>query len=268
MPECFVIMPLTTPSEAAEEFYGGDTDHFGNVLENLFVPAIEAAGFTPKRPIAEGSDLIHAEIVRNLETAELVLCDISVLNANVFFELGIRTALDRPICLVRDAHTTLPFDVAGLNCHTYAPGIWTLAKEVTRLAEHLTTTAKRADGHNALWRHFGLTQRGTDAINSAPDDGQGAAMKLILDEIQQIRREIAQSDPEYGPDLGSGIRPLDLFYRDAQSVFSQHGVGVRRFSYDFDENTIDFQATKQWPEEVRPALAQLAAMYGIRVSFS
>jgi hypothetical protein len=60
MPECFVIMPLTTTSEMASR-YGGDPDHFAHVLDHLFVPAVEKAGFTPKKPIAEGADLIHAD---------------------------------------------------------------------------------------------------------------------------------------------------------------------------------------------------------------
>ena len=47
-------------------------------------------------PTASGSDLIHAKIIKNLETADLVLCDMSALNPNVFFEFGMRTALNKP----------------------------------------------------------------------------------------------------------------------------------------------------------------------------
>ena len=42
-----------------------------------------------------GADLIHAQIVKNLQFADVVLCDVSTHNPNVFFELGIRTALNR-----------------------------------------------------------------------------------------------------------------------------------------------------------------------------
>ncbi len=67
-----------------------------------------------------GADLIHAEIIRKLEEADLVPCDRWTLNPNVFFELGIRTALDRPVALVRDDQTAiLPFDTGILNTHTY-----------------------------------------------------------------------------------------------------------------------------------------------------
>jgi len=81
-------MPVTTPEHSIAA-YGGDKDHFKHVLECLFIPAVEKAGLKPIPPIAKGADVIHAGIVQNLEKTDIVLCDMSSLNANVFFELGI-----------------------------------------------------------------------------------------------------------------------------------------------------------------------------------
>jgi hypothetical protein len=256
MPECFVIMPLTTPSELASR-YGGDSDHFSHVLDHLFVPAIEQAGFEAKKPIAEGADLIHAEIVRNLETADLVLCDISALNANVFFEFGIRTALDRPICLVRDEHTKLPFDVGGINCHQYASSLatWELTAEIEQLAAHVKAAAERSGGHSALWRHFGLTQRGTDAINAAPGDEQGAAMRLILDEIRQLRSEIPQA---VDADVGDTLVRL---FNAAKSL--NPGVTSARREGDAVTLLID----DPMDVRARQQLADLVKSYGLGVRF-
>ena len=100
--------------------YSNDADHFRHVLDHLFIPALEKIKMNPIRPIAEGSDLIHAEIIKNLEKADLVLCDASCLNPNVFYELGIRTALDKPVAIVRDDMTPkIPFDTTIINHHTY-----------------------------------------------------------------------------------------------------------------------------------------------------
>jgi hypothetical protein len=93
-------MPITTPTAYAEKL--GDPDHFAHVLAHLFTPALQAAGLTVIPPSANGSEMIRAEIIRNLEQADFVLCDLSDLNPNVLFELGIRTSLDRPVMLVRD----------------------------------------------------------------------------------------------------------------------------------------------------------------------
>lgn len=100
MAKCFVIMPISTPKLLAETYK--DPDHFSHVLKYLFTPALEMANYEVIPPAAAGADVIHASIIKNLEEADLVLCDISALNPNVFFELGVRTSLDRPVALVRD----------------------------------------------------------------------------------------------------------------------------------------------------------------------
>lgn len=118
MPTCFVIMPITTPVVVREVYR--DADHFAHVLQHLFTPALEGLGYDVVPPAAAGSDVIQGEIIRNLDEADLVLCDMTTLNANVFFELGIRTALDKPVATVRDMHTdSIPFDHSIVNCHQY-----------------------------------------------------------------------------------------------------------------------------------------------------
>ena len=100
-PSCFMIMPITTPESLLDD-YGNDPQHFEKVEKYLFVPAIERAGFTPISPKTEGSNLIQAKIIENLEKCDMVLCDMSILNPNVFFELGIRCAKEKPVTFVID----------------------------------------------------------------------------------------------------------------------------------------------------------------------
>jgi hypothetical protein len=136
---CFIIMPITTPDTRLEDYRDG-ADHFKHVLECLFVPSVQKAGYEPIPPIAKGSDLIHAEIVSNLETADLVLCDMSCLNPNVFFEFGIRTSLNKPVCVVKDELTEkVPFDAGIINHHEYGSGLehWNMDEEIDKLVEHV-----------------------------------------------------------------------------------------------------------------------------------
>ena len=115
---CFIIMPITTPKSLLT-VYGDDANHFKHVLECIFVPSIEEAGLKAIPPKAKGDDVIQGKIIKELETADLVLCDMSTLNANVFFELGIRTALNKPACMVKDELTNkVPFDTGIVNYHT------------------------------------------------------------------------------------------------------------------------------------------------------
>ena len=188
-PKCFVAMPLSTTQEVAN-LYGGDSDHFVHVLDYLFAPAVDKAGYDLVKPIMSGADLIQAEIIKHLETADLVLCDISRHNPNVFFELGVRTSLDRPVALVRDSNTDrLPFDTGILNTHTYHAQLdpWRLAGEIDSLANHIRLSAERSNGTNPMWNYFGLTQR----AKPQPLDGDPveAKLDLLLTEMRGRLRE-------------------------------------------------------------------------------
>jgi hypothetical protein len=68
MPSCFIIMPITTTTDQAALY--NDEDHFEPVLNHLMIPAVEKAGCEPISPISTGSDLIQAEIIRQLETSD------------------------------------------------------------------------------------------------------------------------------------------------------------------------------------------------------
>jgi hypothetical protein len=158
--KCFVIMPITVPP-GMEDKYGDDLEHFGNVYECLFKPSVEVAGYVPIPPKAAGSENIQASIIKNLETADLVLCDMSCLNPNVFFEWGIRTSLNKPVCVVKDELTkTIPFDVGTLHCEDYSSrlGGWKIKKEREKLRDHLRATVEKSGGGNELWQHFGLKE--------------------------------------------------------------------------------------------------------------
>lgn len=280
-------MPITTPPGCVET-YGGDVEHFSHVLELLFEPAINAAGLEPVRPTAQGADLIHAEIVRNLETADLVLCDISSLNPNVFFELGIRTALDRPVCLARDSGTEIPFDTGVLNYHEYDHQLspWKLEHEVERLTEHLTVTMKRSSGQNGLWQHFGLTQRGTEAIRAGADAPEGAAMAVLLEELRGLRtaldgrvptrpaspsvdkatrarwRELigGQAEP-YGPDISALVDK-------AQEVAANDGVRLTLIDVADNETVTLGTRNGDLSPRARNLIASLASSYGVDVGFA
>ena len=143
--KCFVIMPITTPQTIISD-YSNQIDHFSHVYQHLFVPAIEKAGFEPISPEVTGSDIIHAEIIRNLSSADIVLCDMSILNPNVFFEFGIRSALDKPIALVVDDVTkNIPFDASIINYLRYKSSIdiGELSEEIDSLATHIEKTYKK-----------------------------------------------------------------------------------------------------------------------------
>lgn len=196
MPLCFAIMPITTPDDVLLR-YDSDKEHFVHVAEYIFRPAAEAAGYNFVPPSVAHSKVIQAEIIRNLEEADLVICDISTWNANVFFELGIRVALNRPVAMVRDnLTTTIPFDNTPISIQTYNASMapWSLEEEIPKLKELIESVGKQEQ--NELWRHFGITQR---AKQSDPTNPEDAKLTLILEALSRLDPRPAPAEYEPQP---------------------------------------------------------------------
>ncbi len=203
-PTCFMIMPITVP-DIYLPMYGNDSDHFIHVMEYLFIPAIKEAGFEPYKPIATGADVIQGEIIQNVEKTDLVLCDMSTLNANVFFELGMRTSLNKRICLVKDSSTKkLPFDTSIINYHTYESiDVWKIDSEKEKLIEHIKKSYDKKD--NSLWKYFSLSAKGTEVKTSSDETSQ---IEYLSQQIQALREEIKYKSENIDVDIDAGSLTL------------------------------------------------------------
>lgn len=136
-PVCFIIMPFT------ERHDDHEVGFFTEVLEQLFNPALEAAGFEPRTALQQGSDVIQATIVNALLDADMVLADLTEHNPNVLFELGMRMHTEKPVALVRAKGTGKVFDVDNmLRVVDYNPNLWpsTVKKDLPEITEHVKAT--------------------------------------------------------------------------------------------------------------------------------
>src|SRR5205823_14015491 len=94
---------------------------FNGVYQLLFKPALATAGLQPFRADdEEAAGDILKDMFAELVTADFVLADISILNANVFYELGIRhTVGPRGVICVHAGWADRPFDVAPQRTFKY-----------------------------------------------------------------------------------------------------------------------------------------------------
>lgn len=181
-------MPIPTP-EDLQEPYNGDKEHFTHVLDHLFIPAIEKAGFHPIAPATSGSDIIQEEIIKHLSQDDLVLCDMSMLNPNVFFKFGIRTALDKPAALIVDDITDkVPFDTSIIDFHRYKSSLsaWVIENEINNLAKHIEKTYSNESTKNALWKYFGVAQTGVFKQEEATI---GNKLDYLMKEVASLKEK-------------------------------------------------------------------------------
>jgi tetratricopeptide (TPR) repeat protein len=107
-PLCFVLMPFGRKPDGT-----GATIDFDAVYSQLIAPAIEDAHLEPIRADEEKTGgIVHKPMFERLILCEYAVADLTLANANVFYELGVRHAV-RPYStvLVFASGTPLPFDV-------------------------------------------------------------------------------------------------------------------------------------------------------------
>ena len=114
-PLCFIAMPFGRKEVA------GRSVEFDAVWKTIIAPAIVAADMQPLRADEEqAGGIIHKPMFERLLLCEYAVCDLTLANANVFYELGVRHAA-RPAttALIIADEVRLPFDVAMLRTLPY-----------------------------------------------------------------------------------------------------------------------------------------------------
>ncbi|MER8958831.1 hypothetical protein [Mesorhizobium sp. M0701] len=108
---CFVVGPIGDDES-------DDRTHADWLLEDIIQPVFEEhfAEFVVKRAdtISEPGQ-INTQIIDALLNADLVVADLSTLNPNAFYEIGIRHTIQKPIIHMHLEGQRLPFDVANFR---------------------------------------------------------------------------------------------------------------------------------------------------------
>ena len=115
-PHAFVVMPFGKKKGANDLWYD-----FNEIYETLIKPALELAGFEPFRADeAKTSGDILTDMFQELLLADMVLADLSIDNANAFYELGIRHAFKkRGIVHIQAGRAYMPFDIFNVRTLPY-----------------------------------------------------------------------------------------------------------------------------------------------------
>ena len=109
----FVIMPFGKSKEEEARFRSV-YEHFKRILDDF--------GFEARRSDdIPGSKSILRDIISNISSSELIVADLTSLNANVFYELAIAHSLHKPtILLTQDPLSSLPFDLQQYHVVKYS----------------------------------------------------------------------------------------------------------------------------------------------------
>lgn len=126
---CFVISPIGEPDTDARK--RSDT-----VLKHIIAPAARDNGLEALRADKiSAPGIITTHVIRHILDDKMVVADLSNHNPNVFYELALRHAFQKPVVLLILEGQPLPFDVLGLRTIRYSldvDGVSDARDEVTR----------------------------------------------------------------------------------------------------------------------------------------
>ncbi|WP_375699126.1 hypothetical protein [Pseudophaeobacter sp. TrK17] len=188
---CGIVMPIS-------ECDGRPASHWADVLR-IIESAAKEAGYQA-RLVSDTfeSNLIHKEILQNIYQDEMVICDVSGRNPNVFFELGIRMATQKPTVIIKDDKTAYPFDTGPNRYVGYPRDLRHPAMEKFRA--DLISAIKNTETQGAENSFIG--QLGPFQIPDV-ESTKLPASDIILDRLDRLERSISAS--KFDHDYGLGI---------------------------------------------------------------
>lgn len=105
---CFVMMPFGPKSD--------------EVYRNIIAPAVQAQGLASVRADELSTPGFILEQIRSaIQQSRICIADLTGSNPNVFYEIGLAESLKKPLILMAEQGTKLPFDLAHQRVLLYGP---------------------------------------------------------------------------------------------------------------------------------------------------
>jgi hypothetical protein len=131
---CFVMMPFSPP--------------LGTYYDKIYKPAIEKAGLISQRADDDlfGTGKIMDQIWSGINSARILVAELTSRNPNVYYELGLAHALHKPVVLVSNSQEDVPFDLNHIRVIYYdmTDPFWG-QKLIDKLAENILSAIKNPE---------------------------------------------------------------------------------------------------------------------------
>jgi O-acetyl-ADP-ribose deacetylase (regulator of RNase III) len=117
----------------------------------------------------KGAGSIHEDMFRHIWEADVAIVDISTLNANVFYELGMRHTLHKKVTvLIQRKGTTAPFNIHGYRVITYDETNEAGADAaIEEIAAFVREGLRGEDGDSPVYKHLPLLRA---TVGAAPPE--------------------------------------------------------------------------------------------------
>lgn len=167
---CFLVCPIGEEMSATRQ-------NSDKLLKYVIEPVAESKGYTVVRAdkILD-TDIITDTIMRYLEEAELIIADLSERNPNVYYELGYRAALKRPLIQLIKGGESLPFDLSVTRTFSYD------LSDPDEIEKTKSTLSQLVDSIESRQAELAVVAHSTDSFGA--EIGQMIAAGMLNDMIE------------------------------------------------------------------------------------
>lgn len=173
---CFIITPIGADESSTRRAADG-------LIDDVIEPVLKPLGFevvVSHRIARPGS--IPRQVIELLLDAELVIVNLTGLNPNVMYELGLRHAVLKPVITLAEADTALPFDVADQRTLLYRNDMAGAFELRAKLRSAVEESSEDAEADNPFYRAIEARQARQE-VKTDKD-------RYILDRLDELTRAI------------------------------------------------------------------------------
>lgn len=178
---CFVITPIGPEGSEIRR-------HIDIVIDDAIIPALgeDYEPIIPHRLLE--STAITKQIYQSLNESDLVIANLTKLNPNVMYELAIRFCIGKPVIIIAEKDTDLPFDVKDQRAVFYVNdyrGTLELKSNIKKAVTSIVYSDNPSSPiHDALGEVSLFQQLKSDSEESSNISGE--AITLILKKLDSL----------------------------------------------------------------------------------
>lgn len=120
----------------------------GDYYEKIYRPAIDKAGLRAVRADADlfGTGKIMDQVWNGINSAKVLVAELTSRNPNVFYELGLAHAMKKPVVLVSASQEDVPFDLQHIRVIYYdmSDPFWG-SKLIDKVAENILSAIQNPE---------------------------------------------------------------------------------------------------------------------------
>ncbi|WP_197224006.1 hypothetical protein [Lysinibacillus sphaericus] len=190
---CFIITPI-----------GGERtdirDALDGLLKNVLEPVLLDLGFRDKDITVahqmKDSGSINTQLIARIVEDELCIVNLTGLNPNVMYELAIRHAVGKPVVIIAEHGTKLPFDIIDQRTIFYSNtmlGAVYLKESLREMVENILSNPEQIPDNPII-----KIIKDNAILDEIKSDGkEHDELTLILDKIANLETRISKTTNNY-----------------------------------------------------------------------